>query len=267
MPGRACTRETEPPMTPVALSKSADLFQKFMDFWEKTKQEPPNEFELRRFEKEARALQSSDPVIAYSILGTLATLRGDEAETRSCFENALRFASNDVSTLFNYSVAMYEHCRFSESEEFARRALTLSPLSVVILDWLIVQMTHRGRIQTALEFLALWQQLKPNEEHPLHTRLLQAQALIRDQELNPDEVARMFENSMEQANRIVPGWKAYEFQVFYPEYIAVDIIVDADSEKVADFSWDLAKAKAEPPFSVEVILHTSISFRSRPGNA
>lgn len=74
----------------------------------------PNEFTLRRIEREANALIKSDAAYAYMVLGVVASLRPDLAKIDEFFNKALAL-SNDPVIRGNYVVSLGRVGRYADA--------------------------------------------------------------------------------------------------------------------------------------------------------
>ena len=89
--------------TPAPVTEASRLVDQLRSFAPVDEQ---GDFSLRRIEREARGLMTADPVGAHTVLGVLASLRGNAEDVR--YHNDGCSSRDGADTLNNYSVCLLQ---------------------------------------------------------------------------------------------------------------------------------------------------------------
>lgn len=91
---------------------------------------PLTEFDLRRFEADAEKLKKASPEFAFSALGILACIRGDENTCRAHHDNSIRLSPLSSLMHHNFAVSLFRMAKFPEAAGYARKAISLDGLDI-----------------------------------------------------------------------------------------------------------------------------------------
>lgn len=126
----------------------------------------PNDLLLRRIEREARGLMAADPVGAHTVLGVLASLRGNAEDVRYHNDIALQQSGRIADSLNNYSVCLLQIGEAVEAFEFAREAFQRAPDNSVVLNQLIRTAIESAHFREARDLCDRWSVLYPDRPVP-----------------------------------------------------------------------------------------------------
>ena len=126
----------------------------------------PDDFSLLRIEREARGLMAADPVGAHTVLGVLASLRGNAEDVRYHNDIALQQSGRIADTLNNYSVCLLQIGEAVEAFEFAREAFQRAPDNSVVLRQLIRAAIESAHFREARDLCDRWNALYPDRPIP-----------------------------------------------------------------------------------------------------
>ena len=116
----------------------------------------PDDLALQRIEQEARGLMTADPVGAHTVLGVLASLRGNAEDVRYHNDIALQQSGRIADTLNNYSVCLLRIGEAVEAFEFAREAFQRAPDNSVVLRQLIRAAIESAHFREARDLCDRW---------------------------------------------------------------------------------------------------------------
>ena len=128
--------------------------------------EEPDELLLRRIERETRGLMTADPVGAHTVLGVLASLRGNAADVRYHNDIALQQSGRTADTLNNYSVCLLQIGDAADAFESAREAFQGAPDNSVVLNQLILTAIESAHFREARDLCDRWNALYPDRPVP-----------------------------------------------------------------------------------------------------
>ena len=131
----------------------------------------PNEITLRGVERDVAAVMDVDPAGAHTVLGGVASLRGDAKSVREHFRIALQHA--DIpETHHNYSIILALVDEWQDSFDAADTAHRKAPDNTVILDNAIERAVEAGQFRMAQKYCRRLNALHPNEDPHALTGLL-----------------------------------------------------------------------------------------------
>ncbi len=151
---------------PAPQTKANDLMDRLMAM------DAPNEITLRRLERDAEAAMDVDPAVVHTVLGGVASLRGDIKSVREHFRIALQHADSSV-TYQNYSVALSLVDEWRDSLDAADTAHSKAPDNTVILDSAIKRAVEAGQFRMAHKYCNRLNALRPGEAPHSLTGLLE----------------------------------------------------------------------------------------------
>ncbi|MCF8078871.1 MAG: hypothetical protein K9K88_06275 [Desulfobacterales bacterium] len=127
-------------MGPVpAVSKRAEQIVDLLN--EMKYDDEPNRFELIQFKREANEMKSTNLVGAFTILGMIACLEGNESGMRSSHKNAIAYAEgSDLPlswSMTQYAVSLLHFNLFEEAYEYSGRAYKIDPTDARNLHLLV----------------------------------------------------------------------------------------------------------------------------------
>ena len=125
-----------------------------------------DDFSLLRIEREARGLMTADPVGAHTVLGALASLRGNAEDVRYHNDIALQQSGRTADALNNYSVCLLQIGEAVEAFEFAREAFQRAPDNSVVLRQLIGVAVESAHFREARDLCDRWSALYPDRTVP-----------------------------------------------------------------------------------------------------
>ena len=128
--------------------------------------EEPDELLLRRIEREARGLMTADPVGAHTVLGVLASLRGNTEDVRYHNHIALQQAGRTTDTLNNYSICLLQIGEAAEAFESAHEAFRGAPDNSVVLNQLLLAAIASAHFREACDLCDRWNASYPDRPLP-----------------------------------------------------------------------------------------------------
>lgn len=132
---------------------------------ERLEKGPLTEFDYAFFAREAEKIKSDQPETAFSALGVLACIRGDEKASRELHEKSILVAPSSSLMAHNYAVSLARLGRHDEAMGQLRRAIFLDGTNRIALS-LFVDVAYRmGSIDGISEGLARWKKMFPDERH------------------------------------------------------------------------------------------------------
>ena len=121
-----------------------------------------DELELRRIAAEARMLMDVDAVGANAVLGTLAAVDGDLAETRRRYGIVLGL-DRGVKTWFNYSMSLAMLDEHGDSFEVAQEGAAMYPDDLLLVRRAVDSGVESANFVAAEEFCRQWEKLVPDK--------------------------------------------------------------------------------------------------------
>ena len=138
-----------------------------------------NELELRRIAAEARKLMDVDPGGANAVLGTLAAVDGDLAETKRRYRTVLNL-DRGVTTWFNYSMSLALLDEHEESFEVAREGASMHPDNLLLVRRTVDSAVESANFLTAEEFCQQWDKLVPHRRSRIRVRVAKLAEAVRE---------------------------------------------------------------------------------------
>lgn len=146
------------PNQPSPVTKAADLIRSLAELARETE---PNEFELKRLEREAEQLLKVDAVAGHTALGAAASLRGNTSEVHYRHRLAAKLSGESAETLHNYVASLTKLGEFTDALEIARRAYSRAPADPDVLDGLVAASVFTGHFREAYELVSEWNAANP----------------------------------------------------------------------------------------------------------
>ena len=124
-----------------------------------------SEFELRRIERDARALMRKDAGFAHTVLGAVAALRGNSEEARQHHDIALKRSGWSATAYQNYSVSLTLLGELTEAFKLEIEAYQRYPGDKELLRQVVGTALESTHFREGLELCAQWNESVPG--HPL----------------------------------------------------------------------------------------------------
>ena len=151
------------PRTPAPAPKANELIERLAQL---ATAPALDEFSLQRIDRDANALMKSDPAGAHTVLGGVAALRGDRAETRKRYRTALQIESA-FATLFNHSYSLSLLDEHEEALKVAVEALKAYPDDLTLLNRAIKAALESANFEIARDLSSRWDAVSPDRSNPL----------------------------------------------------------------------------------------------------
>ena len=120
-----------------------------------------SEFELQRFEADAKRLLKVDAAGAHQALGAIASLRFDVEGVKQHHEAAIKLTS-DVAARLNYAVSLENVALYSEAAARFLEPVKVEPENLLFLSHAITSHLLAGKIAKAAELVAKYRRLTPD---------------------------------------------------------------------------------------------------------
>ena len=146
------------PNQPSPATKAAELIRSLAELAEETE---PNEFELKRLEREAEKLLKVDAVAGHTALGAAASLRGDTREVHYRHRLAAKLSGESAETPYNYAASLTKLGEFTDALEIARRANSRAPANPDVFGGLVAASVITGHFREACELINTWNGANP----------------------------------------------------------------------------------------------------------
>ena len=229
-----------------------------------TERRTTDDLELRRLERNARAVMRKDVVLARTVLGGAAALRFDVDGLREHFRVALDHAADRSWVHANHSMALQHAEELQESVEAIEEALAIVPDSPSYLDAAAHRATEAGLFRKMAEFCRRYNAVTP-EEGPhdfteMAKKLVSAMEAGAFTEAAAAQLSRLA-GSIQQAHKvhtfagaITPDWGE-------PHSFSVRKMIDATPEQAADLNVELAyEWAADESLSVDPGVNLTLSY-------
>lgn len=141
------------------------------------REEKPDEFTVRRWQREAESLSKSDPVGKMMLFGILAAIQNDIAAMRANFERALAVSPGNEYVLLNYAVSLKKTGFLREAAEKICPLSMARPDNLDYLNLAIDVTITSGMISQSIELVKIWEKLNPGDDYP-HKEILERLNLL-----------------------------------------------------------------------------------------
>lgn len=125
-----------------------------------------SDFSLRRYRREAQRLIAVDAVGAHSLLGAVASLRGDTEAVRRHYRIALEQSGSAADVWHNYSISLSHVGEMDEAFHAASNASELAPDMASFFENLVEAAMDSANFQSAVESCEHFRKLRPKEALP-----------------------------------------------------------------------------------------------------
>lgn len=179
-------------MTPVPQTIAQNLIDRINEVKEAVLEgNPLSEFELKRLEMEADKLKNTDLSMAFTVLGSLASLRGRPEAMRDFHKRAIKLSSDDAYVLYNYAVSLAWMKFEEEAFEAAKNAAAKATDSMLKEDSLDMAIRLSDMLGLEAEFIDLayeWEAIF-KKKHPCMT-----EDRSEDPEMDLDQTLSYFDD-------------------------------------------------------------------------
>ena len=148
--------------TPTRATRAEELVERLTTIADA---EELNEWGIRRLERDARALMSSDPVAAHTVLGGIASLEGDVAKVDEHHRIALQLSGNSVEALRNGAASLSRVGKMDEAFEAMLQAHERVPDDRYLLDAATSMAVQSAHFRQGRDLYGRWNKLFP--DHPM----------------------------------------------------------------------------------------------------
>ena len=131
--------------------------------------EQPDDFALRRLERDARGLMDADPVGAHTVLGAVASLRGEAEDVRRHHRIALKLSGGSAEACRNYLISLVELGELSEAFEVALEAHRRVPGNAELLREAISAALGAARFREGRDLCHRWNESFPDQPLPFES--------------------------------------------------------------------------------------------------
>ncbi|MBF0426339.1 MAG: hypothetical protein HQL66_11040 [Magnetococcales bacterium] len=225
-----------------------------------------SELVLQRDRRVAENFLASFPGRAHSVLGIIATIRGDEEGMRHHFEAARVAEPREAYIRTNHLVALQGFACFSEAVLEAREACKEQPRHADLLVEAIFACIYAGRFQEAARWLenrdklALPTPVSGAEEVVACARFLR-EMRVSDQEV---ESLQLQAASILRERGILGAVAQYSLrQEETDHWIALRFVLRQSAREVADLEWLLAERLARSALPERAFRHVVVGYLSR----
>ena len=149
-----------------------------------------DELELRRIAAEAGKLMDVDAVGANAVLGTLAAVDGDLAETKRRYGIVLNL-DRSIETWFNYSMSLAMLDEHEDSFEVAQEGATMYPDNLPLVRRAVDSGVESANFVAAEEFCRQWEKMVPDKPSRMRLRVAKLAKAVRDGLMTEDGVRAM----------------------------------------------------------------------------
>lgn len=209
-----------------------------------TDMDTPNEFALRRFERDAEAVMDVDPASAHTVLGMIAGIRWNAENVREHFRIALQHADRP-ETHHNYSITLALVDEWRDSFNAADTAHRKAPDNTVILDSAIKRAIEAGQFRTAKKYCNRLNALRPREApHALTEMLENFVASLDTGAFGESNIQRVLEiaGSIQRTERVHSGGNSAKLDQDEPNSFLFRRLVAISPEMAATLNATLADA-------------------------
>lgn len=121
----------------------------------------PGEFELKRLEREAEGLLKINAAAGYTVLGAVASLRGDVEEVHARHRHALQLSGESPRTLHNYAASLVTLGDVTGALEVAHRAYARAPADADMFAGVVSTSILTGHFREAFDLVGAWNGSNP----------------------------------------------------------------------------------------------------------
>lgn len=150
------------PNQPSPAPKTAELLASLAAMAEEIE---PGELELKRLEREAERLLKIDAAAGYTVLGAVASLRGDVGEVHARHRLALQLSGESPRTLHNYAASLVTLGDVTGALEVAHRAYARAPADADMLASVVSASILTGHFREAFDLVGTWNGSNPKRPY------------------------------------------------------------------------------------------------------
>ena len=198
----------------------------------------PNDFELKRLEREAEKLLKIDAVAGYTALGAVASLRGDIEGVHSRHRAALQLSGNSPQTLHNYGASLAKLGEFTEALEVARRAHSRAPADPQMFGGVVTASLYAGHFREACDLVNEWNGANPERPYapdsPVEALLSAVDREVFTEERLQEVVAIAYE--VLRSSKIRTGRVELHADEHEPDYFLFECFVMTSPEKAEELN-------------------------------
>ena len=146
--------------TPTRATKAEELVKTLSTI---ANAEELDEWGIHRLEREARALMNADPVTAHTVLGGIASLKGDVTRVDEHHRIALQLSGNSVEALQNGATSLSRVGKMNEAFEAILLAHDRAPDDPHTLHAAISIAVQSAQFRKSRDLYRRWNKLRPDE--------------------------------------------------------------------------------------------------------
>lgn len=229
--------------------KSVDLIDRLNSI---SAHDRKNEVFMRKLKAEAEGLVRADPLGGYMVLGMISCLQENVAAMRDYHKKALRLAPKDRSANVNFAASLDRCGYISEEIGYLLEVYAATPKDPDIIIKLIFPNINLGRYNDSLEFIIIYNKLRPDNPCPRLKDVKSSSNLIKECGVEEKDVEKYIGFCIDflHENNVFSLDFAFRFlsDEFY-SWIDYSIIVDRPVDQVINLSAILAERLASEKFS------------------
>ncbi|MEO5371589.1 MAG: hypothetical protein H7833_16085 [Magnetococcus sp. DMHC-1] len=225
-----------------------------------------SEMVLQRDRRVAESFLDSYPGRAHSVLGIIATIRGDEESMRYHFEAAREAEPQEAYIRTNHMVALQGFGCFSEAVLEAREACKDQPRHADLLVEATFACIYAGRFQEAAHWLENRDKLGILSPVPGAAEVLACARFLREMRVSDQDVesVQLQAASILRERRILGAVAQYSLrQEETDHWITLRFVLRQPSREVADLDWLLAERLARSSLPERAFRHVVVGYLSR----
>ena len=146
--------------TPTRATKAEELAKTLSTI---ANSEELDEWRIRRLDREARALMNADPVAAHTVLGGIASLKGDVTRVDEHHRIALQLSGNSVEALQNGAVSLSRVGKMDEAFAAILQAHERIPDDPYTLHAAISMAVQSAHFEKSRDLYRRWNKLCPDQ--------------------------------------------------------------------------------------------------------
>ncbi len=211
-----------------------------------------DEVELGRIAREARALMNVDPAGAHTLLGGVASQRGDATSTRRHHSIALDI--NAGATLqCNYAVSLYHLDLYEEALQVAQGGLRTYPDDADLLDQAITAAVESAKFLVGRALVARYNALFPKRPHARSDMVGRLAAAIDNGLFKEDNVRAVLGivASVSQEAKVRIAERSISVTPLEPDSFFYQRAVFATPRATSALNWAFADRIAQRPDLIE----------------
>lgn len=215
---------------PTPATKAAELLASLASLAEEAE---PNDFELKRLEREAEKLLKIDAGAGYTALGAAASLRGDVEGVHARHRAALQLSGDSPETLRNYAASLSELGEFTKALEVARRAYSRAPADPQVFASVVTASLYAGHFREAYDLVNKWNGTHPDRPY-LPDSPVEGLLSAVDREVFSEERIRevvSIAHELLRSSKIRTSRVEVHADVHEPDYFLFEWFVAASPEK------------------------------------